>query len=271
LRELGYIEGRTVVVEARYADGHAERVPVLAADLVRQNVDVVVASGLPAARALKQITVPVVLAVIGDPLSEGIVKSFAKPGGNITGLAFQNPQLTAKRLGLLKETIPGLARVAALVDSTVNAAAVIAPAEAAARSLGLRLHIVRVAGPDHLPDAFREVKATRAEALVVLASPFISAYRQTVVELAAKQRLPATYEVRWFVEIGGLMSYGPDFLDMYRRAATYVDKILKGAKPADLPVEQAQKFELAINLTTARTLGLTIPPSVFLRADLVIE
>jgi len=198
------------------------------------------------------------------------VQSLARPGGNITGIAFENAELTAKRLELLKRVIPGATRVAALADSTFGSGG-LPELQAAARSLGLELQVVEVRGPADFDAAFRSARAARAEGLVVLASPLLSANRKSLIAHAASSRLPATYEVRTFVEDGGLMSYGPNFQDMYRRSATYVDKILKGARPADLPVEQASRFDLVVNLKTAKTLGLTIPPSLLARADQVIE
>ena len=237
LRELGYVEGQNIVIESRFADGKQERVERLVHDLL----------------ALR------------------LIASLAQPGGNLTGLAFQNQVLTTKRLELLKEAIPKLSRVAVLWDSTFGVAAGYKQAETAARTLQLRLQLLTVRRPDDLETAFNAATTGRAEALLVLASPFLHANRQAVVESAARHHLPATYEAQTFVEIGGLMSYGPSFPDMYRRAATYVDKILKGAKPADLPVEQPTKFELVINMKTAKALGLTIPPSLLLRTDHVIE
>jgi len=273
LRELGYVEGQSIVIESRFADGKQERVQGLVHDLLALAPDVVVAAGPQPLRAFKQATVsvPIVMAIISDPVEEGLVASLAHPGGNLTGLAFQNQELTMKRLELLKEAIPKVSRVAVLWDSTFGVTSGDKQAETAARMLQLRLQLLTVRGPDDLETAFNSATTGRAEALLVLASPFLYANRQTVVELAARRHLPATYEANTFVETGGLMSYGPSFPDMYRRAATYVDKILKGTKPADLPVEQPTKFEFVINLETARTLGLTIPQSVLLRADEVIQ
>lgn len=273
LRELGYVEGQSVVIEPRFADGKPERVPGLVHELLALAPDVVVAAGVPPLRAFKQATgsVPVVMAIIADPVEEGLVASLAHPGGNLTGLAFENQALTAKRLELLKETLPEVARVAVLWDASFGVDAGYPQAEAAARALQLRLQRLAVRGAADLEPAFNSARTGRADALLVLASPFLNANRQSVIELAARHHLPATYEAKTFVEIGGLMSYGPSFPDMYRRAATYVDKILRGAKPADLPVEQPTTFELVINLKTAKALGLTIPQSVLLRADEVIQ
>jgi putative ABC transport system substrate-binding protein len=273
LRELGYVEGQNIVIESRFADGKQERVHGLVRDLLALAPDVVVAAGPQPLRAFKQATVsvPIVMAIISDPVEEGLIASLAHPEGNLTGLAFQNQALTTKRLELLREAIPKVSRVAVLWDSTFGVTSGHKQAETAARTLQLRLQLLTVRGPDDLETAFTSAITGRAEALLVLASPFLYANRQTVVELAARRHLPATYEAKTFVEIGGLMSYGPSFPDMYRRAATYVDKILKGTKPADLPVEQPTKFEFVINLKAARALGLTIPESLLLRADEVIK
>ena len=272
LKELGYVEGRDVTIVSQYADGKFERFPVLVKELIELKPDVIVAAGPQAGRAIKQATstVPVVMAVISDPVAEGLVQSLARPGGNITGIAFENAELTAKRLELLKRVIPGATRVAALADSTFGSGG-LPELQAAARSLGLELQVVEVRGPADFDAAFRSARAARAEGLVVLASPLLSANRKSLIAHAASSRLPATYEVRTFVEDGGLMSYGPNRLVMFRRAAIYVDKILKGAKPGDLPIEQPNKFELVINLKTAKALGLTIPPSLLARADQVID
>ena len=273
LRELGYIEGQSIVIESRFADGKQERVQGLVNDLLALAPDVVVAAGPQPLRAFKQATVsvPIVMAIISDPVEEGLVASLAHPGGNLTGLAFQNQELTTKRLELLKEAIPKVSRIAVLWDSTFGVTSGYKQAETAARALQLRLQLLAIRGSADLESAFNSATTGRAEALLVLASPFLYSNRQTVVESAARRHLPATYEAKTFVEIGGLMSYGPSFPDMYRRAATYVDKILKGAKPADLPVEQPTKFELVINLKTAKALGLTIPQSLLVRADRVIQ
>ncbi len=273
LRELGYVEGQSIVIESRFADGKQERLHGLVRELLALAPDVVVAAGPQALRAFKQATVsvPIVMAIIADPVENGLVASLAHPGGNLTGLAFQNDALTTKRLELLKETVPKVSHVAVLWDSTFGVISSYEQAERAARALHLRLQLLTVRGPADLETALNSATTGRAQALLVLASPFLNANRRTVVELAARRRFPATYEAKTFVEIGGLMSYGPSFPDMYRRAATYVDKILKGAKPADLPVEQPTKFEFVINLKTAKALGLTIPQSLLLQADEVIQ
>jgi putative ABC transport system substrate-binding protein len=242
-------------------------------EILAQAPSVVVAAGPQSLRAFKKATttVPIVMAIIADPVEEGLVASLARPGTNLTGLAFQNQTLTAKRLELLKEMLPGASRVAALRDSSFGLAHGNAQAEAAARRLQLQLQSIVVHGGADLETAFKSATSGRADALLVLASPFLNASRQNVVDLAARHHLPASYEAKTFVEVGGLMSYGPSFPDMYRRSATYVDKILKGARPADLPIEQPTKFELAINLKTAKALGLKVPPALVLRADQIIE
>jgi ABC-type uncharacterized transport system substrate-binding protein len=273
LQQLGYVEGQDVRIVSRYADGQFERFPALVKELIEARSDVLVVAGPQASRAVKQATdtLPVVMAVISDPVAEGLVQSLARPGGNITGIAFQNTELTAKRLELLKRVIPKATRIVALVDPTFGRSAGLAELQTAARSLGLELHTVEARGPADFEAAFRSARNARAEGMVVLASPLLSAHRQALIAHVARSRLPATYEVRTFVDDGGLMSYGPNFVDMYRRSATYVDKILKGAKPADLPVEQASRFDLVVNLRTAKALGLTIPPSVLQQADQVLE
>jgi ABC-type uncharacterized transport system substrate-binding protein len=272
LRELGYVEGQSISIEYRWAEGRDERLPGLVADLVRLKVDVIVA-GMQQALLAKHATttIPIVMPVSNDPVGAGLVASLARPGGNVTGLAFLSEELPGKWMELLKETLPGVARVAVLWH-LANEAGQLKVSDAAARSLGVRLQALKVQRSDDLRPAFADAQKDRAEALVVLSSPFFFAHRTRLVELAAKYRLPTIYNQREFVVgSGGLMSYGPNLRDQFRRAAAYVDKILKGAKPADLPVEQPTKFELVINLKTAKALGLTIPPSVLGRADQVIE
>jgi len=273
LRDLGYSEGQNIVITARYAEGKFERLSALAAELVAMKPDVIVTAGPQPAHAVKESTdtIPIVLAVISDPVREGLVASLARPGGNITGMSFENPELTAKRLELLKQAIPRVKRIAVLADATFGPTGGLRELQTAAPALGLELNVIEVRGPDDFNAAFRSARSWRADALVVLASPLLNAHRRKLTEHAARNRLPATYEVRAFVEAGGLMSYGPSFADMYRRAAAYIDKILKGARPADLPVEQASRFELVVNLKTAKALGLTLPPSVLQRADEVIQ
>jgi putative ABC transport system substrate-binding protein len=272
LQELGYVEGRNISIEYRWADGRPERLPILAAELVRLNVDVIVASG-PSVAVARQatLTIPIVMAVMADPVRLGLAASLARPGGNVTGLTILSDELPGKWMDLLKEVIPGISRVAVLSEPQFTADQ-LRVSEAAARSLGLRLQVLNVRRQDELETAFAEAKKNRAEALIVLSSALFFVDRAAVVALAAKQRLPTIYHQKEFV-VGsdGLMSYGPDFSDLFRRAAGYVDKILKGAKPGDLPIERPTKFELVINLKTARTLGLTIPQSLLQRADAVIR
>ena len=268
LRDLGYVEGRNVVIEYRDAEGKLERLPALAAELVALKVDVIVAAGTPAALAAKQATrtLPIVFAAAADPVTSGLVTSLARPGGNVTGLSSLAPELVGKRLELLKQAVPGVSRVAvlwqpgALGERTEKD--MLKGAEVAARALGVRLQFVEARGPADFDRAFSDMTRARAGALTVLPSTMFFSERRRLVDLAAKNRLPAVYPLREFVDAGGLMSYGPNLADLFRRAATYVDKILKGAKPADLPVEQPTKFELVINLKTAKALGLTIPPSL---------
>jgi len=278
LRDLGYVEEQDIVIEYRFAEGKFDRLPDLAAELVRLKVDVIVTGGSPGTRAAQQATrtIPLVMTVVGDPIVAGFVASLARPGGNITGLTQVSPQLSGKRLQLLKEAFPKISRAVVFVDRTSAAApqtsASLRETELAAEALGIKLQSLDVLGPHpDLDGAFRTATSQRAGALIILAGPILELQRKRVVELAAKSRLPAMYFNRQFVEAGGLMSYGPDLVDLFRRAATYVDKILKGTKPADLPVEQPTKFELVINMKTAKALGLTIPPSLLLRADQVIE
>ena len=277
LRDLGYVEGRNVVIEVRDAEGRNERLPALAAELVALKVDVIVAVATPAALAAKQATktIPVVFTALADPVTSGLVTSLARPGGNITGVSFLAPEQVGKRLERLKEAVPGVSRVAVLwqpgdVPET-TAKNLLKEAEVAARALGVRVQFVEARGPADFDRAFSDVTRARAGALTVLTSPMFVTERRRLVDLAARNRLPAVYGLREFVDAGGLMSYGSNTADVYRRAATYVDKILKGAKPADLPVEQPTKFELVINLKTAKALGLTIPPSLLQRADEVIQ
>ncbi|HSE96240.1 MAG TPA: ABC transporter substrate-binding protein [Methylomirabilota bacterium] len=273
LRELGYIEGQNISIEERWAEGRPERLPDLAADLVRRKVDVIVAEGL-VAWAAKQATttIPIVLSVSNDPVGAGLVASLARPGGNVTGLAFLSEELGGKWMELLKETFPGISRVAVLWHPASAGQGQLRTSEAAARSLGVRFQALKVERSDELDTAFAEAHKNRAGALIVSSSAFFYQNRTRLVGLAAKHRLPTMYHQKDFVVgSGGLMSYGPNLHEVFRRAATFVDKILKGAKPADLPVEQPTKFELVINLRTARALGLTIPPSMLARADEVIQ
>lgn len=277
LLDLGYVEGRDVVIEYRDAAGRSERFPALAAELVAARVDVIVAPTTLGALAARGATraVPIVFATAGDPVSSGLVTSLARPGGNATGLSIIAPELVAKRLELLTLVVPGVSRVAILWQPGAMGermdADMLKEADVAVRALGLRLLRVEAREPADLERAFAEMARGRAGAVSVLGSTMFSNERRRLVELTARARLPAVYTSREFVEAGDLMAYGPNVAEMYRRAAGYVDRILKGAVPAELPVEQASKFELLINLRTARTLGLTIPPSLLQRADQVIE
>jgi ABC-type uncharacterized transport system substrate-binding protein len=277
LQELGYVQGRNIQIEYRYSGGKSVQLPALAAELVALKVDVIVAANTPAAQAARRATkaIPIVCPAFPDPVATGLVASFARPGGNVTGLSFFGPELVGKRMELLKQAMPRISRVAVLLVPTDVAEGqgetTLKAAEEAARTLGVRLQVVEARGPGDIDRAFSDMTRERAEALTVLGGRLLFEERRRVVDLAAKTRLPAAYGSREYVEVGGLMAYGPNIQDLFRRAATYVDKILKGAKPADLPVEQPTKFELMINLKTARALGLTIPPSVLGRADQVIE
>jgi putative ABC transport system substrate-binding protein len=278
LRELGYVEGQNIIVESRYAEGKNERLPALAEDLVRLTPDVIVTRAAPAARAAKGATsaIPIVMVTGVDPVASGLVASLARPGGNITGLTFLTEELSAKRLEVLREVLPRLQRVAVL-DRTPNPRRYAGGRDAeetkrAAQSLGVQLQIIPTrATEDDLDEAFRAMTRHRAEAVMNLPDPIFFEQRRQIAALAARHRLPWMSEFRGNVEAGGLMSYGPDILAAFRRAAVFVDKILKGAKPADLPIEQATKFELVINLKTAKALGLTIPQSLLLRADELIQ
>jgi putative ABC transport system substrate-binding protein len=274
LRELGYIEGRNVAFESRGADGKVDKLAGLATELIGLKVDVIVTVGSEAVLAAKQATstIPIVMAIVSDPVGLGIIASLARPGGNITGVTDLDIEQIGKRLELLKELVPGLSRVA-LVWKTGHPKEqeALREAEAAARSLGIRLQRVGVRDPNEFQGAFSAMAREHVGAFLVVADTMFSTHRVHLVGLAAKGRLPAIFWRREFVEAGGLMSYGSSYSEQYRHAATYVDKILRGAKPADLPVEQPTKFELVISLKTAMALGLTIPPSVLARADEVIE
>jgi putative ABC transport system substrate-binding protein len=278
LHDLGYVEGVNLLIEYRDAAGKSDRFPALAAELVALKVDVIVTSGgTLAALAAKQATttLPIVFTAAGNPVGEGLVASLARPGGNVTGLSVVSTDTIGKSLELLTQAVPGLSRIALLLkpDAVPDRANKdrLKLADVAARALGVRLQVVEAKGPEDFDRAFSDMTKGRASALAVLATPVFDSNRGRLVDLAAKARLPTVYSYRSYVEAGGLMSYGPDLADSFRRAATYVDKILKGAKPADLPVEQPTKFELVINLKTAKALGLTIPPSLLGRADEVIQ
>lgn len=274
LRELGYVDGRNVAMEWRWSEGRTDRQSALALELVQLKVDVIVASGTQGVRAAKQATstIPIVMAVSSYPDKIGLVESLARPGGNVTGLSNVAPELMAKRFQLLKEVAPKVSRVAVLRNSGSPVEQISFPDILAGASVaGLEIESIDVRTPDDYAAAFATVTGSRADALYAYGNPVNFKNRQLIADFTLKHRLPSTYEERLFVESGGLLSYAPSFSDLFRRAATYVDKILKGAKPADLPVEEPTKFELAINLKTAKALGLTIPQSVLLRADEVIQ
>ena len=275
LREFGYVEGQNVAIEYRWADGRFEQLPDLAADLVRLKVDVIVAAVTQASLAAKQASsaIPIVMVSVSDPVGSGLVASLARPGANITGTSSMTAEVVGKQLELLKETVPKISRVAALWNpaNPIFQAIQRKETEAAARTLGMQLRILQARGPDEIESAFATMARERTRALLVLGDPVFFSHRKRIADLAANGRLPAVGGTREFVDAGGLMAYGPSYADMYRRAATYVDKILKGAKPADLPVEQPTKFELIINLKAARQIGITIPPNVLARSDRVIR
>ena len=274
LRELGYVEGQNVFFESRWGDGQVGRLRGLAAELIDAKVDIMVTASSEAALAAKQATrsIPIVTATGGDPVKLGVVASLARPGGNVTGVFSLSNDLVGKRLEFLKQLIPRVARVAFLRHSDNRASALnLRDAESAARPLGLVVQSVGVRGPKELDAAFGAMKRERADAVIVLEATAFFPDRQRIADLALMHRLPMAAQAREYAEAGALISYGTDYLDLFRRAAMYVDKILKGAKPADLPIEQPTKFELVINLRTAKALGLTIPPSLLQRADQVIE
>ena len=277
LRDLGYVEGRNLVIEFRDAGGNLDRLPALAAELVALKVDVIVAPSTVAAPIAKQATktLPIVFALVADPVGSGLVTSLARPGGNVTGLSVLATEIVGKRLELLKQAVPGVSRVAVLwqpgsADERAQRDQ-LKEAEVAARALGMRLQFAEARGPGDFDRAFSEMVRARAAALILLGHVGFFSERRHLVDLTAKNRLPAVYAAREFVDAGGLMSYAVNFQDVFRRCAVYVDKILKGAKPGDLPVEEPTKFELVINLKAAKALGLTMPPSLLQRADRVIE
>jgi ABC-type uncharacterized transport system substrate-binding protein len=275
LRELGYVEGQTIALEYRLAEGNEERFSILASELVHLKVDVIFATVAAAVRAAQHATktIPIVTAV-NDPVAAGFVASVARPGGNIAGLSMMSPEVVGKQLELLRQVVAKLSRVAVLSNpANPGSAPQLRQAEVVARALGMRLQPLGAHSPSEIDSAFAAMTRERAGALLVLLDPTLAArlQRARIAELAARSRLPAMYALRLHVDAGGLMAYGADIFDLYRRCAIYVDKILKGAKPADLPVEQPTKFELVINLKTAKALGLTIPPSLLQRADEVIE
>jgi putative ABC transport system substrate-binding protein len=273
-RDLGYVKGKNLAIEYRFAEGKLDRLPALVAELVHLKVDVIVAIGGPAVHAAQKATetIPIVMTNAGDPVEQGFVASLARPGGNITGLSSFTTDLAGKRLELLGEIIPKLSRVAVLWHpDAVGSTLAWKESQLAAREQGLQLQSLEVHGREELDGAFRAASKERAQAVVALRSPTVAIERKRIAELAVKNRLPVIYDDAAYVEAGGLMSYGTKQADLYRRAPIYVDKILKGAKPADLPVEQPTKFELVINLNAAKQIGLTIPPNILARADRVIR
>jgi putative ABC transport system substrate-binding protein len=275
LRELGYVEGKNLQLEVRWGEGKLERLPTLAAELVQLKVDVIVAATSPSVVAASQATrtIPIVMPVSSDPVGDGLVASLARPGGNITGLSMMSPELGEKRIQLLKEMFPKVSHAMAVLwnPDYVGMRARFEQARVAAPAIGLTVRSVEVRDTRELDAAFEAIAREHPEALLLLVDPFTLSQRSRIVEFAAEQRLPAIYETRDFVDVGGLISYGPNVLEQFRRAATYVDKILRGAKPADLPIEQPTKFELVINMRAAKALGIKIPESILLRADKVIE
>jgi ABC-type uncharacterized transport system substrate-binding protein len=277
LNELGYIEGRNIVIEYRSADGKIERLPGLATELVGLRVDLIVAQATPAGRAAQQATttIPIVVTAMGDPVRDGLVASLARPGGNITGTTFLGPELVPKRLSFLRELLPTISRVAVLwhpgAFSEPTIREMLNEVAQAARRLGVQLQLVEVRSADEFDHAFTTMVGARAEALFQFPSTLLFNERRRIVDLAARHRLPAMFNAREFVQLGGLIAYGANLAELNRRAAAYVDKILKGAKPSDLPVEQPTKFELFINLKTARALGLAVPDRLLVGADEVIE
>jgi putative tryptophan/tyrosine transport system substrate-binding protein len=277
LHELGYIVGQNLAIEERDGDWKPDRFPALAGELVALKVDMIVAWSTPTARAAKQATksIPIVAGVMADPVGDELVASLARPGGNVTGTTFLGPELVAKRLQLLRDVVPGLVRVAALLHPHAygehTMANIVKGIEDAARTLGMQLQLVPADRPDEIASAFSTMVQERSDALIVMPSPMLFGEHQRIVQLAANSRLPGMYQAREFVDAGGLMSYGANLDDLFRRTATYVDKILKGAKPAELPVERPSKFELVINVKTARAMGLTVNRDILLVADELIE
>jgi putative ABC transport system substrate-binding protein len=274
LRDLGWIEGKNISIEYRYAEGRHDRLPDLAADLVRLKVDVIVTTATSDAQAAQKATraIPIVMVAGGDPVASGLVESLARPGGNVTGLSQMLQELAGKRLELLKEMVPKLSRVAVLWNpQSASATLYWKENQQPARQLGIQLHSLEVRSPTELDEAFESATRARAGALAILPDPVISTNLKRIVDFAAKSRLPSVYQSSDFADAGGLVTYGPDRADLFRRAAIYVDKILKGTKPGDLPVEQPTKLELVVNMKTAKALGITIPQTILIRADRVIE
>jgi putative tryptophan/tyrosine transport system substrate-binding protein len=274
LRELGYVEGQDILVEGRWYGERTDRLPALAGELVRLKVDVIVAGAAPAPEAARRATstIPIVMANHSDPVGSGLVASLARPGGNVTGMSTLSPELIGKRLHLFKEAIPGISRVAVLSNPTIPSQVLeLKEAKVAAGLLKVQLQLLEARAPGDFAGAFSAMRRERADGVIIITSSMFYAERTRIAKLAAESHVPAMYAVREFAEAGGLMTYGIDVHESFRRAATYVDRILKGAKPADLPVEQPTKFELVINLKTAKALGVTIPPSLLARADQVVE
>jgi len=274
LRERGYVEGQNIVIEYRWAEGNYQRFPDLVADLVKLKVDVILTAGTPGALAAKQATqtIPIVMAVTGDAVATGLVSSLARPGGNLTGLTTMAPDLEGKRLQILRELLPKLMTLVALVNTSNPFTAIQAEqTKISAKALGIQLHPIDLQRPEDLKDAFARVTRQRPDAITMVADRFLLAHRTQILDFVAKTRLPAMFPYRDFVVAGGLMSYAPSYEDLFRRSAVYVDKILRGAKPSDLPIEQPTKFEFLVNLKTAKTLGVPIPPSLLLRADHLLE
>jgi len=274
LRDLGYVEGKNVIIEYRYADGNVDRLSQLAAELVRLKVDVIVTGGALTTRRVKEATstIPIVMAQDANPVGSGLVTSLARPGGNITGLSFMSPEITGKRLEILKETVPGLSRVAVLTaERNTTDSETAQELDDAAKALDVKLQILQGRNPNEIDRALSKMSKERVGAFVVITSPVLSENRERILNFAVKNRLPATYPNESWVESGGLMTYGTNLADLWRRATIYVDKILKGTKPADLPVEQPLKFDFLINLKTAKQIGLTIPPEVLARANRIIR
>jgi len=273
LRELGYVEGKNIVIEWRYAEGKLDRLDEFAAEFVRLKVDVIVTAAPSSTRAAKKATstIPIVMAWDNDPVANGFIASLARPGENITGLSSLAPEITGKQLELLKETVPRLSNVAVLRTSNLPGGQVLRDAEPAAKAFKVELQYLDVGGVKDIETVFRQARKGRADAVLVLASPILESYRTEVAAHALKNRLPTMFWASENVEVGGLMSYGANVADLYRRAALFVDKILKGAKPADLPVEQPTKFDFVINIKAAKQIELTIPPNVLARADKVIK
>jgi putative tryptophan/tyrosine transport system substrate-binding protein len=274
LRELGYVEGKTIAIEWKWGDDQLDTLSRLASELVRSNVDVIVTGGTLAAQALKATTrtIPIVMAIVGDPVAAGLVDNLARPGGNVTGFSILAPELGTKRLELLKEIVPNRSSIAVLSNAKNPQSKIeMKEMQTAAEAMGLQLHPAEISTEDGLEDAFVGTKKAAAQGLIVLTDPILFSQRKRIVDLASKYKLPAVYFVSGFVEEGGLMSYGPSDADLFRRAAGYVDRILKGTKPGELPVEQPTKFDLYVNLRTAKMLGVTIPESFLARADKVIE